>query len=154
MMLAIIGGPSRRFLPYVELYREAQAEVGMQPMPLGVHSPGHVAATDEEAQRHVRDAWIEYRTRIGAERGWPPASVGDFEREIYTGSFYVGSPETVAQRIADTVLALELDRFDLKYSNGPVREDHLRESVELYGREVIPRVRELVRAGRGAAADT
>lgn len=148
MMLAIIGGPARRFQPYVELYREAQQEAGIERMPLGVHSPGHVARTDGEARDHVRAAWIEYRNRIGRERGWPPAGVDEFESEVSGGSFYVGSPDTVAERIADTVLALGLDRFDLKYSNGPVREDHLRQSVELYGTEVVPRVRDLVRAAR------
>ncbi|NLE98793.1 MAG: LLM class flavin-dependent oxidoreductase [Propionibacterium sp.] len=148
MMLAIIGGEARRFLPYVQLYRDAQAEVGMDPMPLGVHSPGLIAGSDDEARDRVRDAWIDSRNRIGRERGWPPSGVGEFEREVEQGSFYVGSAETVAQRIAETVLLLGLDRFDIKYSNGPVREDHLRESVERYGTEVIPRVRELVRAAR------
>ncbi len=143
MMLAIIGGDPRRFQPYVDLYRDAQHKMGVE-LPLGVHSPGHVAETDAEAREQVRDAWLDNRNRIGRERGWGPSGVAEFEAEADHGSMYVGSPETVARKIADTVRALGLDRFDLKYSNGPVREDHLRRSVELYGTEVIPRVRALL----------
>ena len=52
--------------------------------------------------------------RIGAERGWPPMNKAEFEQEIQYGSLYLGSPETVAQKIAATVRALA-SRFDLKY---------------------------------------
>src|SRR5205085_11626429 len=50
MMLAIIGGDPRRFLPYVELYRRLLTERGAEPLPIGIHSHGHVAKTDEQAR--------------------------------------------------------------------------------------------------------
>jgi alkanesulfonate monooxygenase SsuD/methylene tetrahydromethanopterin reductase-like flavin-dependent oxidoreductase (luciferase family) len=84
------------------------------------------------------------RDRIGAERGWPPMSRAEFEREIAVGSLYVGSPETVARRIATTVGALGASRFDLKYSHGTLDHGLMLRSIELYGRRVIPRVRELL----------
>ena len=64
--------------------------------------------------------------------------------EIAEGSLYVGSPETVARKIAATVRALGASRFDLKYSAGTLGHELMLRSIELYGREVIPRVRELV----------
>ena len=143
MMLAIIGGSPRRFQPFVDLYREAQDKLEIS-LPLGVHSPGHIAETDAEARNQVRDAWLTNRNNIGRERGWGPSGPAQFEAEADHGSMYVGSPETVARKIADTVKTLGLDRFDLKYSNGPVRDEHLRRSIELYGTEVIPQVRELL----------
>jgi alkanesulfonate monooxygenase SsuD/methylene tetrahydromethanopterin reductase-like flavin-dependent oxidoreductase (luciferase family) len=84
------------------------------------------------------------RNRIGAERGWPPTSRAEFEREVAVGSLYVGSPETVARKIAATVRALGASRFDLKYSAGTLRHELMMRSIELYGREVMPRVRRLV----------
>ena len=57
---------------------------------------------------------------------------------------YVGSPETVAQKMATTIRTLGLDRFDLKYASGPVPHEDLLTSIDLYGRKVIPRVRELL----------
>jgi len=144
MMLAIIGGDPSRFLPFANLYRQAQDELGRDPMPLGVHSPGHVAASDAEARDQLWPHFEANRNRIGAERGWPRTTRAEFEHEADTGSLYVGSAETVAQKIAGTVRTLGADRFDLKYANGTMPHEQLLASIELYGREVIPRVRELL----------
>lgn len=143
MMLAIIGGDPARFVPYADLYRRALAETDAPALPLGVHSPGHIGATDEQALEELWPHFKVMRDRIGAERGWGPVTRTAYEQEAGPhGSLYVGSPETVAAKIASTAKALELDRFDLKYSNGPMPHDQLMASVELYGTRVIPLVRE------------
>ncbi|QIM15837.1 LLM class flavin-dependent oxidoreductase [Leucobacter insecticola] len=144
MMLAIIGGDPGRFLPFANLYRQTQDELGREQMPLGVHSPGHIAASDAEARDQLWPHFETNRNRIGAERGWPATTRTEFEREADSGSLYVGSPETVAQRIAATVRTLGANRFDLKYSNGTMPHEQLMSSIELYGTVVIPRVRELL----------
>lgn len=144
MMLAIIGGDPSRFLPFVHLYRERQASAGSPYLPLGVHSPGHIAETDEQAVEELWPYFRENRNKIGAERGWPPARLPEFQAEVQYGALHVGSPETVAQKIANTVRVLGADRFDLKYSNGPMPHGMLMKSIELYGTQVIPRVRELL----------
>ena len=144
MMLAIIGGDPARFVPFANLYRQTQAELGRDAMPLGVHSPGHIAATDAEAREQLWPHFQVNRNRIGAERGWPNTTRAEFENEADAGSLYVGSPETVAQRIASTVRTLGADRFDLKYANGTMPHEQLLSSIELYGTVVIPRVRELL----------
>lgn len=144
MMLAIIGGDPARFRPFVDLYHRAIEQTGIAPMPLGAHSPGHIAETDEQARAEL---WPHYRTmrdRIGRERGWPPSTEAEFTSEIESGSLYVGSPETVAQRIVYAVNALGLDRFDFKYANGTMPHEQMMSSIELYGTRVIPRVRELL----------
>jgi probable LLM family oxidoreductase len=144
LTLAIIGGDPRRFKPYVELYYRALVQLGHASLPLGLHSPGHIAVTDAQAREELWPAYQVMRNRIGAERGWPLTSRAEFEQEITEGSLYVGSPETVARKIARTVRALGASRFDLKYSAGTLGHELLLRSVELYGREVIPRVRQLV----------
>ncbi|MDE3123324.1 MAG: LLM class flavin-dependent oxidoreductase, partial [Paracoccaceae bacterium] len=144
MMLAIIGGPSARFRPHVDLYHRACAQIGNAPRPLGVHSPGHVAETDAEARDQLWPHYQKLHARIGAERGWSPMTRAQFDAEADHGALYVGSPETVAQKIADTVKTLGLARFDLKYASGPMPHDVLMRSIALYGREVIPRVQALL----------
>lgn len=144
MMLAIIGGPAARFAPFVELYHEALGEYGQEPQPVGVHSPGFVADSDATAREIVMPHFIAQRTRIGRERGWGPATASQVDAEIAAGALYVGSPETVARKIAATVGELGIARFDLKYSNGAVPHEQLLRCIELYGTEVIPRVRELL----------
>lgn len=144
MMLAIIGGDPQRFRPYVDLYHRAFAQLGKPVQPIGVHSPGYIAATDEQAREELFPDYKRMRDRIGAERGWPPMGRDEFEQEVERGSLYVGSPETVARKIAATAKGLGLARFHLKYSSGPVPHRRLMTCIELYGRQVIPLVRELL----------
>ena len=88
--------------------------------------------------------------RIGRERGWPPVTKERYLDEVRNGSLYVGSPETVARKIAGTVGALGLARFDMKYATGPMPHDQLMEGIRLYGEQVIPMVREMVAAKSAA----
>ena len=145
LTLAIIGGSATRFVPYADLYRRSLAQFGHATQPIAVHSPGHVAATDELAREQIWPHYQAMMTRIGAERGWPPVSRLQFDREVGPdGALYVGAPDTVAAKIAATVRALGLSRFDMKYSNGALPHDALMTSIELYGTRVQPRVRELL----------
>ncbi|ANE04370.1 LLM class flavin-dependent oxidoreductase [Corynebacterium crudilactis] len=144
LMLAVIGGAAERFRPYADLYKRANEQFGQPQMPIGVHSPGLVAATDAEARELSLENWLEQQRKIGAERGWAPADATQFEREIDHGALYIGSPETVAKKIAKTISALDLDRFTLKYANGPTSHEHLLKSIELYGTEVIPMVKDIL----------
>lgn len=144
LMLAIIGGASQRFAPYVDLYERALTEFGKPMQPVGIHSPGHVAATDAEARERYWPHYKRMRDRIGAERGWGPMDRSEFEREIEHGALYVGSPETVARKIAATAKALRADRFDLKYSAGLLPHAYSMECIELYGSKIIPLVRDML----------
>jgi probable LLM family oxidoreductase len=144
MMLAIIGGDPQRFTPFADLYRRALKELGKSELPVGVHSHGFVGETDAQAREDLFVDYKRMRDKIGAERGWPPLTSADFEREIKHGSLYVGSPETVARKIASTAKVLGVSRFDMKYSAGPLAHEKMMRSIELYGRRVIPLVRELL----------
>jgi probable LLM family oxidoreductase len=144
LMLAIIGGDPKRFRPYVDLYHRAFREFGRKAQPIGVHSPGYVAATDEQAREELWPDYKVMRDRIGKERGWPPMGRDEFIHEADHGSLYVGSPETVARKIASTVKALGAVRFQLKYSAGPLPHEKLMKSIELYGTKVIPLVRQMM----------
>jgi probable LLM family oxidoreductase len=145
LLLAIIGGAAERFAPLVELYHHALEQLEQPTQPIGVHSPGHVGETDAQARE---DLWPHYKAmldRIGRERGWAPMTRAQFDQEAGPdGALYVGSPDTVAAKIARTVKLLGLSRFDLKYSNGTLSHDRQLRSIELYGTEVAPRVRELL----------
>jgi alkanesulfonate monooxygenase SsuD/methylene tetrahydromethanopterin reductase-like flavin-dependent oxidoreductase (luciferase family) len=145
-MLAIIGGPPSRFAPYVELYKRALEEYGHEPLPIGMHSLGYVARSDEEATDTQWPYWAETLEAASRERGWARPTRDKFEAEIAGGSLYVGSPETVAAKLAAAIRGLGLSRFDLAYAPGRVPHEHRMATIELYGREVIPRVRELLAA--------
>lgn len=144
MALAIIGGDPARFAPFAKLYYDALEKFERQPLPISIHSPGHVAETDEAAAEQLWPYYEGFITRLGRERGWGPASYQTFMGEVQHGSLYVGSPETVAQKIAYAIKSVGASRFDLKYASGPVPHEYLMRSIELYATQVIPRVRELL----------
>ncbi|MGK9220828.1 MULTISPECIES: LLM class flavin-dependent oxidoreductase [unclassified Microbacterium] len=145
LMLAIIGGAPRRFAPFVDLYRRSLASFEKPDLPVAVHSPGHVAETDEQAWEEAYPGFQAMHDTIGAERGWPPYSRMRFQHEVGPeGAVYAGSPETVARKIADTARALGVQRFDLKYATGTMPHELMMKSIELYGTRVLPRVRELL----------
>lgn len=143
LMLAIIGGEPARFAPFVDLYKRALTQFGRPMLPVGAHSPGYIAATDEQA---LEEAWPHFermQNRIGRERGWGPTTHSDYLNSAGPdGALFIGSPETVATKIIKVARELELTRFDLKYSLGTLPHDLLLNCIRLYGTEVLPRVRE------------
>jgi probable LLM family oxidoreductase len=142
LTLAIIGGDPLRFGQFVDLYHRALAEFGHPDLPIGIHSPGHVGETDEQARDEY---WPHYRVmhqRIGRERGWPPMTRHQFDQAAGpTGALAVGSPETVAAKIVRAVDGLGASRFDLKYSAGTLPHELMLGGIERYGRQVAPLVR-------------
>lgn len=144
LALAIIGGDPARFAPYSGLYHEALEKFGRESLPISIHSPGHIAETDQKA---IDELWPHYELyfgRLGRERGWPPVTFERFMAEVEGGSLYVGSPETVAQKIAYAMSSVGANRFDLKYANGPVPHESLISSIALYANSVMPKVRSLL----------
>src|SRR6266567_7636912 len=127
LALAIIGGPPARFAAHARLYQRALEKFGRQPLPVLVHSPGHIAATDEQAKEEFWPRWRDIIAQVAPERGFAIPTEESFDWETGPhGALHVGSPETVAQKIASTLRDLNATRF------------------ELYGHHVIPRVRELL----------
>ncbi len=145
LMLAIIGGGPARFRPFVDLFHRSLDSFGRDRLPVGVHSPGHIADTDEQAWEELYPALKANRDAIGAERGWPPYNRLQFQNDVGPdGAVFAGSPERVARKIADTVQVLGADRFDLKYSHGPLSHAKMMRSIELYGTTVTPLVADML----------
>src|SRR5215813_10321640 len=152
LMLAIIGGNPTRFAPFSQLFHQALEMLELPARPIGVHSPGHVATTDEQAQAEFWPRYREVIRRYSKTRGFAVPTPESFQFEIGPhGALYVGSPDTVAQKIAANLTTLGANRFDLKYGMGGMSHETLMTNIELYGTEVIPRVRELLSAQTLAA---
>lgn len=154
LVLAIIGGSPARFAPLADLYRKALDQFEKPLQPIAIHSPGYIGESDEQARDTLWPYYKGYIDRIGRERGWAPATREHFEGETSAnGSLYVGSAESVAQKIAGAMRTLGATRFDMKYSNGPLPHEELMLSIERYATQVVPRVRELLAAADAADAE-
>ena len=149
LVLAVIGGSPRGFVQFADLYRRALVEYGREELPIGMHSPGHVAATDELAREQLYPHQADLYTRLGRERGWGPVlpdrlQPGGRARRARCSS---APPRRWPARSRGPSSTLGLSRFQLKYSVGALPHEQRLESVRLYGEEVIPRVRELLAEG-------
>lgn len=141
MALAIIGGDAARFAPFAKLYRDQLEALGRPELPVSIHSPGHIAETDEQAREELWPNYLAGFGRIGRERGWGAMTKEHFLNEVEYGSVYAGSPETVADKIVHAVTSVGASRFDLKFANGPMPHSQLMKSIELYATKVVPLVR-------------
>ena len=119
--------------------------MGRSPLPIGIHAPGHVDVTDEQAREAFWPRYREVIQSVSETRGFATPTRESFLREVGPeGALYVGSPETVAQKVAANLPVLGATRYDLKYGMGGLSHDALMTTIELYGTQVIPRVRELL----------
>ncbi|WP_347353484.1 Atu2307/SP_0267 family LLM class monooxygenase [Intrasporangium sp.] len=147
VVVAIIGGETRQFVPLVALYRRALSEMGKPGLPVAIHSPGYVAATDERAREEYLPHFVGYMNVIGRERGWAPMTPEQALAQTGPdGAVYCGSSETVAAKIVESARLLGAARFQLKYSMGPLPHELRSECIRLYAQEVAPRVREALAA--------
>ena len=145
LMLAIIGGHPGRFAPFSELYKHALEKFGHAPLPIGIHSPGHVAETDEQAREEFWPHYLDVIGRLGKTRGFATPTPESYAHEVGPhGALFVGSPETVAEKMARTMKKLDASRFDLKYGMGGLSHESLMRAIELYGTKVVPLVRDML----------
>ncbi len=146
MALAIIGGQWGAFAPLADLYRRA-LEYGEhdQTTPLAVHSHGYVATDEATARRDFLPGYRATFAKIGRERGWGPMSDAAVEALIAPeGALFFGHPERVADKIVALHEGLGTNRFEMHVSH--VDHAATMRSIELFGTEVAPLVRERVGA--------
>lgn len=145
LMVAIIGGETERFRPLVDLYREAGRKAGFTPeqLKVGLHSPGYVAQSTEQAIADYYPGYAELWTKLGKERGWPPVTRSQFNFLIAPkGVLVVGGPEEVAAKLLRHSEALGgIDRFTFQMDNAGLSHQQLLQSIELIGTKVIPLIK-------------
>ena len=145
LMVAIIGGETRRFRPLVDLYREAGRRAGYKPdqLKVGVHALGYVASTTQQAVDDFFPGYAKAFTEIGKERGWPPVTRAHFNALLGPhGALMVGNPEEVAEKILEHSEALGgINRISFQMDVASLPHVKLMQSIELIGTRVAPILR-------------
>src|SRR5256885_14531727 len=148
LMVAIIGGETRRFRPLVDLYREAGRRAGFSPdrLKVGVHSLGYVAATAQQAADDFFPGYARAFTTIGKERGWGPITRAQFESQLTpNGALLVGSPDEVAAKILRHSQALGgISRITFMMNGASLPHLKLMSAIDLIASRVAPVLREEV----------
>jgi probable LLM family oxidoreductase len=141
LMIAIIGGETRRFKGLVDLYKDAGIQAGHSPekLKVGVHSLGYVATSKNKALSDYYPGYAETFTRMGRERGWPPITQAHFDSQVgRNGALLVGEPEEIADKIRRFSDDLGgVSRFTFQMDNAGLTHSQLMESIELIGEKVI-----------------
>jgi probable LLM family oxidoreductase len=149
LALAIIGGAPARFVPFVELYREAAKRAGhdVGALELSINSHGFIADSSTEAANESFPPYMDVMGRIGRERGWPPPTRRQFDAErTRTGALLVGDPQEVIDKILYEHELFGFTRFLLQMSVGTLPHDKVLHAIELYGTVVAPAVRKATEA--------
>ena len=147
LTLAIIGGQPERFVPLIDLYREAGARAGHDPARLRVAINTHafVGETSEDADRAFAASYLQMMNRIGRERGWPPSGRREYEAlRSPRGALAAGSPEQVAEKLLFEHELFGHQRYVAQMSVGAVEHADVLRSMERFGTQVAPLVREEV----------
>jgi probable LLM family oxidoreductase len=142
LTLAIIGGQTARFKPFVDLYRRVWAEAGHEGEPrIAINTHAFVAATEDEANAAFAPPYLEVMNRIGRERGWPPSGRANYDAlRSPDGPLNVGSPEQVAEKIVSIHELFEPERYLAHISLGAVEHRDVMRAIELFGTKVTPLV--------------
>jgi alkanesulfonate monooxygenase SsuD/methylene tetrahydromethanopterin reductase-like flavin-dependent oxidoreductase (luciferase family) len=155
MALAIIGGMPERFAPFAKLHRQAAVRAGHDPPPpLSINSHGYIADDPQQAIEESFPAVSATMNRIGKERGWTPMTRADYEQAAtLRGSDFVGAPQQIVEKILFQWDIFHHDRVLLQFSVGSIPHEKIMRSIELFGTEVAPVVREEI-ARRRAEGET
>ena len=146
MTLAILGGNPLAFGRVIALYRQAAVEAGhdLGEMKVAINSHGFIARSNEEAIEKFFPPTQAVMNKIGRERGWPPYTKESFlHANGMDGAIYAGDPETIAKKIILLKEHLGIDRFYLQTPVGSMDHADVLSCIELFGKEVAPRVKEM-----------
>jgi probable LLM family oxidoreductase len=145
LMVAIIGGEPHRFRPLIDLYREEGRKAGhpATQLTVGLHSIGFLGDTTAQAADDFFPGYASTMTRIGRERGWPPATRAQFDATRGPkGALLIGDAETVAEKILYVNEALGgISRLTFQMSVSTISHRKLLHAIEILGTQVGPILR-------------
>ncbi|GAC1532680.1 MAG: LLM class flavin-dependent oxidoreductase [Thermoleophilaceae bacterium] len=155
LTLAIIGGRPERFVPLVDLYREAARAAGHADTRVAINTHAFVGDSSEAADAAFAAPYLASMNRIGRERGWPPSGRAEYEAlRSPLGALAAGSAEQVAEKILYEHELFSHQRYIAQMSVGAVAHSDVLRSIELFGTAVAPLVRAEIARRKGSRLTT
>jgi len=157
MALAIIGGMPERFVPMVDLYRQAASAAGHDPaqLPVSINSHGFIADSVRQAADDYYPTATVLMNKIGRERGWSPASRQQLEAgRTLRGADFVGSPNEIIEKILFQHELFGHQRLLLQLGVGTIAHAKVMQAIELLGTQVAPVVRQEIARRTASATPT
>jgi alkanesulfonate monooxygenase SsuD/methylene tetrahydromethanopterin reductase-like flavin-dependent oxidoreductase (luciferase family) len=150
----------------VATYRAEAARAGWEPTPdhIVYRSFALVADSDERAAE-LEAVFLPPPLRFLLESPVPPAGAFGSTGAAHAHSpesspapfgvgrmLFAGTPDTVVERIRAFHQTTGVGVIDLVFSSGQIPAEDVRRSIELFGREVLPRIRDVGASPTSATA--
>ena len=145
LMLAIIGGLPEQFVPFIKLYKETAKSAGTEndAFQLGINNHVFISEDSQKAADDFYPYYAKMMDRVGADRGWSPLTRQQFDYSRQPkGALMVGSVQQVIDKILYEHELFGFTRFMAQASIGTVPHALTMKSIELFGAQVAPAVRE------------
>jgi probable LLM family oxidoreductase len=145
LTIAILGGSPVHFTQLTNLYRRAAKEAGhdVSKLQLCINEHTYIADSTEQARDEF---WIIYEkimNKIGKERGWSEMTRDHFDALCEPdGPLVVGSVKEATEKLIYQHKLFNNTRFLAQIISGNIPHEKIMHSIELFGKEVVPAVKE------------
>ena len=145
LMVAIIGGETRRFRSLIDLYYSTAERFGQprERLKVGVHSLGYVAASKRQAADDYFPGYAKAIESVARERGWGRVTREQFDAQLGpTGALLIGEPGEVVEKMLRHSEALGgISRFTFQMNAASLPHSKLMRAIEVLGTRVAPALR-------------
>ena len=152
LMVAIIGGETRRFKPLIDLYYESGERAGhpRERLKVGMHSLGYVAASKQVAADDFYPGFAKAIASVAEERGWGPMTRSRFDAQLGPfGALLIGEPDEVVEKVLRHHAALGgIARVTFQMNASSLPHAKLMRAIEMLGTRVAPALRKELAATR------
>jgi alkanesulfonate monooxygenase SsuD/methylene tetrahydromethanopterin reductase-like flavin-dependent oxidoreductase (luciferase family) len=148
VIFAIIGGNPSQFQPLFQYYKELYLQFGhnIKNFQVGVHMHSFFGDNSKQTAEAYYPVYSAQMNRVGASRGWPPFSLGQFESgRSKEGAYIIGDATEAIEKILQMHEMFGLTRFSAHMDVGGPSHEMLMKSIEIFGTKIAPKVRETLR---------
>ena len=148
VIFAIIGGNPAQFQPLFDYYRRVYAHFEHKPetLQVGVHMHSFFGENGRKVAEDYYPVYAAQMNRIGRQRGWPPYQKQQFEYGLGpNGHLVIGDANEAVDKILRMRELFGLTRFSAHMDVGGPSHASLMKSIEIFGTQIAPKVREALK---------
>lgn len=148
VIFAIIGGSPAHFKPLFDYYRKVYEHYGHKPenQQVGVHMHAFFGENSQQTADEYYPIYAAQMNRIGRTRGWPSYQRQQFDQgRAAQGHLLIGDASEAIDKILQLQELFGLTRFSAHMDVGGPSHQSLIKSIEIFGTQIAPKVREALR---------
>ena len=148
VIFAIIGGNPAQFKPLFDYYKEVYQHFNhdINKLQVGVHMHAFFGEDSKKTADEYYPVYSTQMDRVGGSRGWPPYQKQQYDiGRSNKGHLIIGDANEAIDKILQMQELFGLTRFSAHMDVGGPSHASLMKSIEIYGTEIAPKVREALK---------